>query len=186
MRIAVSGTHGMGKTTLIDDFINKYPAYIKITEPYHQLLEEKSVELSLEPSLESFQEQLDYSIELLNKYGNQPNVIFDRCPIDFIAYAMCCFRDNVEVHDSEIADRLDEIKDALNCLDLIVFIPLSKDHSIDYHEENPAYRKLADRHFKELYRDEIIDIFPKYGHPKVIEVVGNRENRLKIVESYLK
>lgn len=89
MRIAVSGTHFMGKSTLIEDFIKKHPDYKNEIEPYYKLQDEKTMELSLEPTLDSLLEQLDYSIEQLNNHASERNIIFDRCPIDFIAYAMC-------------------------------------------------------------------------------------------------
>lgn len=37
MRIAVSGTHFIGKSTLIEDFIEKYPNYKSEVEPYYKL-----------------------------------------------------------------------------------------------------------------------------------------------------
>jgi hypothetical protein len=52
-------------------------------------------------------------------------------------------------------------------------------------EENPAYRKAADKCFKRIYRDDICDIFPRYGHPKIIEIWGDRLTRIKKLESYL-
>ena len=164
MRIAVSGTHFIGKTTLIDDFLKKHPDYRCEKEAYYNLQDEKEMELSLEPSLDSLLEQLDYSIEQLNQTANEKNVIFDRCPIDFIAYSMIDFeQDSMDINDSEVSERFYEIKVALNTLDLILFLPLTKENSIEYTEENPAYRKAADKFFKKIYRDEVCDIFPRYG-----------------------
>lgn len=184
MRIAVSGTHFMGKSTLIDDFIKAHPEYKNVIEPYYKLAEGQ--EQSLEPSFESLVEQLDYSIADLNKYANQPNIIFDRCPLDFIAYAMCyADEDSIDIHDTEMAERYDEIKNALNSLDLIIFLPITKEHAIEYTEDNPIFRKKADQNFKKIYRDEIIDIFPKYGHPRIIEIWGARAERIKKIEAYL-
>jgi hypothetical protein len=186
MRIAVSGTHFMGKSTLIEDFIKRHPDYKQEVEPYDQLQEVKDMELSVEPSLDSMLEELDYSINQLNQCAKETTIIFDRCPVDFIAYAMCSIdQDSVDVNDSEIAERFDAVKEALNNLDLIVFLPITKDHLIEYTEENPAYRKKADKYFKKLYRDEICDIFPRYGHPKIIEICGDRVTRIKILENYL-
>lgn len=186
MRIAVSGTHFIGKSTLIEDFIKKHPEYKFEMEPYYKLQNEKSMELSLEPSLDSLLEQLDYSINQLNECANEKNVIFDRCPVDYIAYAMYALdEDDIDVNDSEVSERFPNIKAALNNLDLILFLPMAKENSIAYTEENPAYRKLADKYFKKLYRDDIFDIFPKYNHPKVIEIYGNRLARIKTVECYL-
>jgi hypothetical protein len=186
MRIAVSGTHFMGKSTLIHDFINANPEYRCEIEPYYKLEETKGVELSLEPSLDSLLEQLDCSIEQLNQCAKETHVIFDRCPVDFIAYAMCVAdQDSFDINVSEIAERFPEVKGALDHLDLIVFLPITKEHLIEYTEENPNYRKKADHYFKAIYRDEICDIFPKYNHPKIIELWGDRSTRLKNLESYL-
>lgn len=186
MRIAVSGTHFIGKSTLIEDFIKKHPEYKSEIEPYYKLQNEKPMELSLEPSLDSLLEQLDYSINQLNEFKKEKNVVFDRCPVDFIAYAMCALdEDDVDINDSEVSERFPDIKAALNNLDLILFLPITKENSIEYTEENAAYRKFADKCFKKLYRDDICDIFPKYNHPKVIEIYGDRLTRIKIIESYL-
>lgn len=186
MRIAISGTHFIGKSTLIEDFIKKHPAYRCEIEPYYQLLEEEAIEPALEPGLDSLLEQLDFSILQLNEHANDENIIFDRCPIDFIAYAMCALdQDDVDIHDSELAERFSDVKEALNHLDLIVFLPIAKENLIEYTEENPGYRKAADTCFKKIFRDDICDIFPRYGHPKVIELCGERLTRIKNLESYL-
>ncbi|MBA2654057.1 MAG: AAA family ATPase [Gammaproteobacteria bacterium] len=186
MRIAVSGTHFIGKSTLIEDFIKNHPNYKFELEPYYKLQDEKTMELSLESNLDSLKEQLDYSINLLNKCASEQNIIFDRCPVDFIAYAMCALdNDAIDINDSEISERFPDIKAALNNLDLIVFLPIAKENSIDYTEENPAYRKAADKCFKKIYRDDICDLFPRYNHPRIVEISGDRMARLKNLESYL-
>ena len=186
MRIAVSGTHFIGKTTLIEDFLKKHPDYRCEQEAYYKLQDEKAMELSLEPSLDSLLEQLDYSIEQLNETANERNVIFDRCSIDFIAYSMIALeQDSIDINDSEVSERFPEIKAALNTLDLILFLPITKENSIEYTEENPDYRKAADKYFKKIYRDDVCDIFPRYGHPKIIEIWGDRAARIKKIESYL-
>lgn len=186
MRIAVSGTHFIGKSTLIQDFLKMHPEYIFESEPYYKLQEEQLMELSLEPSLESLLEQLDFSIQQINQLQDKKNIIFDRCAVDFVAYAMCIAeQENRDIHDSEMAERFIDIKSALNNLDLIVFLPISKENAITYTEDNPEYRKLADKCFKKLYRDEVCDIFPGYNHPRIIEITGEREKRVKILESYL-
>ena len=185
MRIAVSGTHFMGKSTLIADFIRQHPAYQYETEPHYKLQDEYGMALSLEPTFDILLEQLDYSIQTLHD-SQETNIIFDRCPVDFIAYAMYSLeRDRVDIHDNEISERFPDVKEALNSLDLIVFLPITKQHLIEYTEDDPAYRKGADKCFKKLYRDDICDIFPRYNHPRIIEIFGDRLTRIKKLESYL-
>jgi len=99
---------------------------------------------------------------------------------------MCTLdHDSVDINDSEISERFSDLKAALNNLDLIVFLPITKENSIEYTEENPAYRKAADKNFKKIYRDDICDIFPRYNHPKIIEISGDRVSRVKKLEAYL-
>lgn len=47
MRIAVSGTYFIGKSTLIEDFLAKHPNYRCEKESYYKLQDEKAMELSL-------------------------------------------------------------------------------------------------------------------------------------------
>lgn len=186
MHIAVSGTHYIGKSTLIDDFIKLHPEYTIEIEPFYQLQDEQEMEFSLEPTIESLIEQLDFSIEQINQCANMENVIFDRCPIDFIAYALCTLEnDEVDIHDSEISERFPQIKEALNQLDIIVFLPITHEHRIEYLEENPTYRLAVDRAFKKIYREDICDVFPRYGHPQIIELWGDRSSRIKKLDACL-
>lgn len=184
MHIAVSGTHFMGKSTLIKDFVAKHPSYREVAEPYEALQDSLSDELALEPSIESLLAQLDHSIMEIDQQANEANVIFDRCPVDFIAYAMNALEyDDINVNDSVIAERFPDVKAALNHLDVIVFLPMTHEHPIDYTEENPEYREAADVNFKRLYRDEACDIFPGYNQPKIIEIFGDPAARLKMLEN---
>jgi len=177
MRIAVSGTHFIGKSTLIEDFIKAHPEYKHEIEPYYQL------ESTLEPSLDSFLEQLDYSIEMLNTHANESNIIFDRCPVDFLAYAMCTLeQEPIDINDSEVSERFSVIKEALDNIDAIVFLPIVKEHTIEYTEDDAAFRKEVDKCFKLIYSDDIYDIFPSYDHPKIIEIWGDRTTRIRKLE----
>lgn len=186
MKIAVSGTHFIGKSTLIEDFIKLHPNYKYEAEPYYQLEDEGAMELSLEPSFNSLVAQLNFSIDQLNKLKDEKNIIFDRCPIDFIAYALCLAEQgSFDINDTEISEKFSEVTEALNELDLIVFLPIDKENPIEYTEENPIFRKRADKYFKKIYRDDLFDIFPKYNHPRIIEITGDPITRIKKLETYL-
>src|SRR6185369_13261844 len=60
MKIAVSGAHRTGKTTLVEELCRALPAYIAVDEPYH-LLEEEGHEFAEMPSLEDFELLLERS-----------------------------------------------------------------------------------------------------------------------------
>jgi len=40
MRIAVSGTHGTGKSTLIDEFLGAHPDFVHEPEPYAVMVDD--------------------------------------------------------------------------------------------------------------------------------------------------
>ncbi len=186
MRISVSGTHFMGKTTLISDFIQAHANYSSAQEPYYKLLEESDADFAEIPSLESLLDQLDCSIEQIQQHADTDHIIFDRCPIDFIAYAMCDAQFSLSnIHENEIAERFPVIAETLQSLDLIVFLPMTSEYNIDYTEENPSYRITADENFKKLYREDSLSLFPTYNHPRIIEIWGNHKERIQKIESFL-
>ncbi len=187
MRIAISGTHYMGKSTMISDFLKSHPEYPYEIEASFRLQEEEGSEFPAAPILECLLMELDYTIERLNQCAGITNIIFDRCPVDYIAYAMYISQqDQLDINDNEIAERFPLIKMALQNLDLIVFLPITKEHLIHHIEdEDIIFRKAVDSCFKKLYRDEIYDIFTGYQQPKVIELWGNRQERIKKLETYL-
>lgn len=81
MRIAISGSHLVGKTTLAEALADALPDHQLVPEPYH-LLEEEGYEFGEMPSIEDFELQLERSFHCLQESG--PAVVFDRCPLDMI------------------------------------------------------------------------------------------------------
>jgi len=75
MRVAFSGSHRVGKSSLIERVAEKLPSYTVIGEPYH-VLEEDGYEHADPPSREDFEAQLERSLDLLEVHA--PNVLFDR------------------------------------------------------------------------------------------------------------
>ncbi|MEO8664705.1 MAG: hypothetical protein ABI462_04340 [Ignavibacteria bacterium] len=61
MRIAITGSHRVGKTSLIEKLHESLPVYLCIEEPYHEL-EESGYFFSENPSAEDYLTQLDHSI----------------------------------------------------------------------------------------------------------------------------
>src|SRR6185369_16723424 len=86
MKIAVTGTHGVGKTTLIEEFLRLHPEFGHEPEPYDVLSEDYGEEFAAEPCAEDFLRQLEFNLERLKQRATEVNVIFERCPLDFLAY----------------------------------------------------------------------------------------------------
>src|SRR5688500_15229249 len=115
MRIAVSGTHHIGKSTLIGEFLHVHADFTHEPEPYAMMVEDLGEEFSAEPSVEDFQRQLHFNIDRLRQHAPAERVIYERCPLDFLAYIDALDPNSVE-------ELLDPISDAMQHLDLIVYL----------------------------------------------------------------
>lgn len=117
MRIAFTGSHRVGKTTLAEEIAESLPDHEFIIEPYLQL-EEEGYLFSEIPTLEDYIEQFNFSVELLQ--NSDDKVIFDRCPLDLLAYIYAVGKKkNISALYEEMTTAIDEI-------DLLVFVPIEK------------------------------------------------------------
>jgi hypothetical protein len=171
MRIAISGTHFSGKSTLVQDLGEALPRqYSTVEEPYY-LLEEEGYEFSEEPSIEDFERQLERSIECLEESG--PNVVFDRCPVDLLGYLLT----HPEAEAFDLETWLPSIEAAMEMLDLIIFLPIEKRDRISVpSSQDPELRLLVDEKIREL-----LDHPPFDFDGDVVEVTGPRSERLRRV-----
>ena len=84
MRIGISGTHGTGKTTLAEALSARLPGHVTVDEPYY-LLEEEGYEFGFPPSL-----RLPGTAGMLGAEPELaallPGAVFDRTPLDYLAY----------------------------------------------------------------------------------------------------
>jgi hypothetical protein len=173
MRIAVTGTHGSGKTTLIDDFLDGHRQYAHAQEPYWELAQE-GLPFADGPTVDGLADQLQQSARLILAATDR-DMIFDRCPLDFIAY--------LDVVSEEEGDEwtpsgklLARIEAALATLDLIVFLPLSRPDEITTEIEYPTLRRAVDERLKLILREDALGLLE--DGPRIIEISGPRSARL--------
>ena len=163
MRIAVAGTHGVGKSTLIEKFLRLHPEFECEPEPYAVMVEDYGEEFSAEPCVEDFLRQLEFNLERLGQHSE--NVIYERCPLDFLAY--------LKALDSNVSEALSErISDAMQQLDLIVYLP--RDDASD--GEYPKLRRAVDHQLNEILTSTNVT---------VVEATGSTAQRLRAVENAL-
>jgi len=85
MRVGISGAHGTGKTTLAEALCACLPGHMAADEPYH-LLEDEGYEFEFPPSLEDYRALLARSMRSLTSPPLLRKTIFDRTPLDCLAY----------------------------------------------------------------------------------------------------
>lgn len=168
MRIAVSGTHCSGKSTLVQDLADALPKYSTVEEPYLLLVEE-GYEFAEMPSVEDFELQLERSIEYLEE--GEPNVLFDRCPADLLAYLLT----HPDAAAFDLRRWLPRIRAAMRNLDLVIFLPVeARDRITLPSSEDVALRMEVDAELKEVLLEDSFDF-----DVNVIEVTGARQERVR-------
>ena len=175
MRIAISGTHFSGKTTLVDALSEVLPHYTIIEEPYHQLAEEGH-EFAELPSLEDFELMLERSIENLNESAQ--NSIFDRCPADILGYLLS----HGDVEAFGLKEWLPRVQSAIRKLDLIVFLPIeTPDRIVLPLSEDTDYRGRVDETLQEIVLENRFSFAVD-----VLEVTGSLLKRVEQVLAHIR
>ncbi|SDG74554.1 AAA family ATPase [Pelagibacterium luteolum] len=174
MRIAVTGTHGCGKSTLIDDFASVHSAYQSVPEPYW-LLAQSGMPFADGPDIADLEQQLGESCKLILNSATSPDVIFDRCPLDFLAYLdVVSASEGFEwLPDGRL---LASIGKAIAALDLIAFVPLLVPDEIATKIEYKALRKNVDRRLKAIMQTDDLGLLA--DGPPIIAITGSRSTRV--------
>ena len=176
MRIAISGAHFSGKSTLIASLLEQLPDYTSVEEPY-LLLEEEGYEFSNPPTLEDFEQQFKRSITLIKESRN--NTIFDRCPLDCLAYALAMAETSSLEESIDAEDWIQRMEDAVQRLDLIVFVPIEKRIPVPV-SEDLKLRLSVHKKLQEMILEDSLGIL---GKIEVVEVTGSQGNRVEMVKS---
>ena len=187
MRIAISGSHSLGKSTVVNDWVALNGEYIREEEPYRVLSLRGPYEILFRDASTRLHNgiQLYYSISRLNRYSTPAqHVIFDRAPVDCIAYSQYTANQrSTDIDDDFVLSMVSAARESLDRLDILAFVPQSDDWPVAMEDDgirpvDHSYRDEVDAIFKQIYRDGRFDILPTKSPPLLIELVGSPEHRL--------
>lgn len=168
MRIAFTGAHRVGKTSLAEAIAAQLPGYRLIQEPYRQL-EEQGYLFSEIPIIDDYIAQFNLAIKQAE--AAEENIIFDRCPLDLLAYIHAVSKTR------NITALYADMTNALTQIDLLVFVPIEEPDLIPCGEsDQPRLRLLVNDIVQEWLDDVSI---------KTIAVNGDLTNRIKQVCKYI-
>jgi hypothetical protein len=170
MRIGISGTHGTGKTTLAEALCARLPGHVTAGEPYY-LLEEEGHEFGFPPSPEDYRALLARSMRSLN--SPLPRVVFDRTPLDYLAYLVATGADPSGEAD---ATALQPVFASLDLL-VITMITPETEQALPA-AEMPRLRSEVNDALLELARDDPLDA---WGGIPLLELSGPLDGRLDTV-----
>lgn len=196
MRIAISGSHCMGKSTLIGDFLSEWKSYELPEKTYRHVINEKNLSHSSETNKETQRAILDFMCEQVKTYGKDDNVIYDRCPIDNLVYSMWAYHHERSDIDADfIKESIPKVREALKYIDIIFYIPITRvtptPEYVDngFRDKDPNTRLEIDNLFKVLAAENKdnpkSNYFEPDDRPPIIEVFGKRNERIQIMKLYL-
>jgi len=196
MRIAICGTANIGKSTLLQDFLQEWDMYGREVKTYRDVLNEKGLPHSKQTTKESQKAILDYMVSTLKEFKKGDKVIFDRCPLDNLVYSMWAMsQEDNDIDEDFIDECIPIVREALTNLDIIFFIPITKQNKIEikdngdretyeqYIKEIDSFFKVLQRHYHENPQDN--PFFPRDDSPALIEVFGSKQERMQMIKLYI-
>ena len=175
VRIAVSGTHITGKSSLVEALGERLPHHTIVPESY-EVLTERGYEFAHPLDVDDFVVQLKQSLITLRR--RSPNLIFDRCPLDFLGY----------IAASPGADRFDleawrgPIARAMQSLDLVVSLHADPAHDPAIPLEDAAFRLAVDDVLRDIVDGDGCDLCDGV---EILILDGPWEHRVETVLAYI-
>jgi hypothetical protein len=195
MRIAFIGPQNSGKSTLIEEFLKKWPMYKRPSKTYRDIIKEKGLPINKKATKESQKEILNALVDeaqLAVSSGDQ-FLVFDRCVVDNAAYTLWHYAKNTPGFDSEFVIDTKTISTlALKYFDIIFYVPLRKEIPItkrQNRETDQVFREEIDNIFNSLvnsYEKNKGSFFPLEDCPAVIRLDGPPDLRLPQINLYVK
>lgn len=193
MKIAFIGTHCNGKTSLIEEFLEKWPMYKRPEKTYRDLIKEKGVLNNKEGTEESQKIILNALIDEVQAAvaTGEENLVFDRCVVDNLAYSLWLYNKD-KVSDQFIMDCKFLSLQTLKLLDIIFYLPLRDEIKLVEkadRDSDPKYREEIDHIFSALvqsYEKQTGAFFPLEDCPAVIRLDGPPDLRCEQIRLYLK
>jgi hypothetical protein len=175
VRIAVSGTHITGKSTLVAALGERLPHYTIVAEPY-EVLAERGYAFAHPPDVDDFVVQLKQS--LLSLRRPSPNRIFDRCPLDFVGYIAA----NPGAERFDLEAWREPIQRAMRRLDLVVSVHADPAHDPAIAAEEAAFRLAVDDALREIVDDDDLGLC---AGVEVLVLDGPWERRIETVLAHI-
>jgi hypothetical protein len=176
MRIAVSGSHGTGKSTLIAAFLERCPDYVHEPEAFETLGDEIDFEGD-EPTPDGLRLLLDHTAAAIDAHGPGAAVIFERSPVDYLAYAAASSWPR-EARTAFLEEALPIVRGSLRGLDLVAFLPVSSRGPAARPGESPRFRMRVDRALERALLDDEHDLFGAAATPRVVALPPDLAGRV--------
>lgn len=194
MRIAVSGTSNTGKSTLVKNILAVWPNYKTPSKTYRDLIKEKNLPHSSKTSIDTQWDILNFMLDQLQNTTTKSNIVFDRCPLDNLAYTLWSHDKGIEGFTKEYVDKAIKLtKESMRHIDLILLLKYDSIIKIEQDElrdTNVEFIKEVNEIFDALYLQYRINyeadiFFPKDDSPGIIVLPTCPKQRIEMISEYI-
>jgi hypothetical protein len=180
MRLAVSGSHSTGKSTLIAAFLDRCPGYRHEPEAFETLGDDVELTESGEPTPEGLQALLRYTLSSTVGHAAGACVVFERSPVDYLAYAAASrnreWRGRIR---SFLSAHVPLVRAAVEQLDIIAYLPIGVTGPVRLRPgENARFRGRVDECLRRALLDDEYDLFGDRDGARVVALPPDPERQL--------
>lgn len=192
MKIAISGTQCIGKSTFIQDFLKKWPMYKQSGADCSSIIKEKNLKHSKDSDESTQDIILDHLLNQAYSHSKKDHIIYDRCTLDNLVYTAWLHLKG-RVSEEYLNKIVPVIQQSLKLYDIIFYIPITKVAPVEIVENgtrnvDPTFREEINNIFSVFissYYKGDRKLFPSEECPAVIEIFGKPEERIKLAEFYV-
>ncbi len=174
----MSGAHGTGKSTLIAAFLSERPGYAHEPEAFELLGDDVELSASEGPTAEGLQLLLEHAIATLAPYEPGARVVFERSPVDYLAYAVASRSWPKGERVRFLRRFVPVVRRSLRRLDLIALVPVSRAGPPPRSDESPRFRRRVDEALRRALIDDDLGLFEQGQSPAVVELAPDPGRRL--------
>jgi hypothetical protein len=178
MKVAVAGSHSTGKSTLIAAFVARRPEYVYETEAYEALAADVDI-VSDGPTPEGLAALLEYTVSAVSSHPRGACVMFERSPVDYLAYAAASRRMwTPQVAAEFLTTYVPVVRASVRDLDVIALVPVARSGPITGRPgEDERFRRRVDEQLRRALVDDDYNLFGGDA-PVVVELAPSPERQL--------
>tara|TARA_R110002020_G_scaffold13595_3_gene48834 strand:+ start:2068 stop:2826 length:759 start_codon:yes stop_codon:yes gene_type:complete len=194
MRIAFSGTGNSGKTTLLKSFIYNWDSYTTPEKTYRDIITEENLHHSSKTTTDTQEKILNFMIDQLQLNEKGDKIIYDRCPLDNIAYSMWCHDKGVKGFTKKfITKQIALMRESMRYLDIIFLCRFDSKQAVKddgLRDTDIDFIKEVDNIFNSLYKQyaqnpEADIFFPTGDTPCLLPLPDDPQQRIDLIAEYI-
>ena len=179
MRVAVSGSHSVGKSTLIAAFLSRHPQYAHEPEAFEVLADDVDLTEAGVPTPDGLRTLLEYTVSAVQAHSPKAGVMFERSPVDYLAYAAAS-GSAWEANERQgfLAAHTPIVRASIRDLDLVAYLPMPVTGVGRRRGEDWRFRQQVDLWLRRVLLDDEYELFAEKPSPRVVVLPATPDRQL--------